>query len=111
MAPSDEFLFSFFFLLVFFFNDTATTEIYTLSLHDALPIFSHSNHNECKTSAFRTNQSRRLSPDKVHRDYLLTTTIHISGLSDAAYFLDSLSFVLTLLGLHVRFTTNLMVNL
>src|SRR5258708_27470095 len=28
-------LFSFFF---FFFNDTATTEIYTLSLHDALPI-------------------------------------------------------------------------
>src|SRR5690348_18421303 len=38
----------FFFLLIisilfvfifFFFNDTATTEIYTLSLHDALPIF------------------------------------------------------------------------
>src|SRR6266566_10063608 len=24
--------------IVFFFNDTATTEIYTLSLHDALPI-------------------------------------------------------------------------
>src|SRR5256885_7107827 len=30
------FLFFFFF---FFFNDTATTEIYTLSLHDALPIY------------------------------------------------------------------------
>src|SRR5215208_8383073 len=27
-------------VLVFFFNDTATTEIYTLSLHDALPICS-----------------------------------------------------------------------
>src|SRR2546430_9077562 len=27
-------------LLFFFFNDTATTEIYTLSLHDALPICS-----------------------------------------------------------------------
>src|SRR3712207_8523302 len=26
-------------MLVFFFNDTATTEIYTLSLHDALPIW------------------------------------------------------------------------
>src|SRR5438067_9296499 len=26
-------------IFVFFFNDTATTEIYTLSLHDALPIF------------------------------------------------------------------------
>src|SRR3989442_13191644 len=30
-APASRFLF-------FFFNDTATTEIYTLSLHDALPI-------------------------------------------------------------------------
>src|SRR5256885_8509574 len=30
------------FLFFFFFNDTATTEIYTLSLHDALPISSHS---------------------------------------------------------------------
>src|SRR2546430_9751470 len=29
-----------YFLFFFFFNDTATTEIYTLSLHDALPIWS-----------------------------------------------------------------------
>src|SRR3712207_9150613 len=28
--------------IFFFFNDTATTEIYTLSLHDALPIFKYS---------------------------------------------------------------------
>src|SRR3712207_7808305 len=28
-------------MLFFFFNDTATTEIYTLSLHDALPIWLH----------------------------------------------------------------------
>src|SRR2546430_14467282 len=28
-----------FYFFFFFFNDTATTEIYTLSLHDALPIF------------------------------------------------------------------------
>src|SRR5258708_14457190 len=28
-------------VLFFFFNDTATTEIYTLSLHDALPICRH----------------------------------------------------------------------
>src|SRR3712207_7496463 len=28
--------------MLFFFNDTATTEIYTLSLHDALPISPHS---------------------------------------------------------------------
>src|SRR5256886_14058894 len=31
-------LICFFFFFFFFFNDTATTEIYTLSLHDALPI-------------------------------------------------------------------------
>src|SRR5579863_10744305 len=31
----------FFFFFFFFFNDTATTEIYTLSLHDALPICTH----------------------------------------------------------------------
>src|SRR5437667_7503167 len=29
---------TFFYWCLFFFNDTATTEIYTLSLHDALPI-------------------------------------------------------------------------
>src|SRR5690348_18394595 len=33
------FFFSIFLSFFFFFNDTATTEIYTLSLHDALPIF------------------------------------------------------------------------
>src|SRR3712207_8195962 len=35
-------------MIFFFFNDTATTEIYTLSLHDALPIFS------VRASLFRT---------------------------------------------------------
>src|SRR5206468_11933289 len=33
------FIMFFFFFFFFFFNDTATTEIYTLSLHDALPIY------------------------------------------------------------------------
>src|SRR2546430_12461715 len=32
----------------FFFNDTATTEIYTLSLHDALPIWIHPFSGEVK---------------------------------------------------------------
>src|SRR6202789_4705822 len=32
--------FLYYFSVFFFFNDTATTEIYTLSLHDALPILS-----------------------------------------------------------------------
>ena len=33
-----DFIFQFSGFFVFVFNDTATTEIYTLSLHDALPI-------------------------------------------------------------------------
>src|SRR5258706_15406534 len=37
--PSRSTLFPFPTLFFFFFNDTATTEIYTLSLHDALPIW------------------------------------------------------------------------
>src|SRR5258705_1412304 len=32
-------VFLYIFFIFFFFNDTATTEIYTLSLHDALPIY------------------------------------------------------------------------
>src|SRR2546426_10588060 len=34
--------------IVFFFNDTATTEIYTLSLHDALPISMRLGAYPCK---------------------------------------------------------------
>src|SRR3712207_5936255 len=37
--------------VVFFFNDTATTEIYTLSLHDALPI-SGSEQQQCRCMVF-----------------------------------------------------------
>src|SRR3712207_8065043 len=33
--------------ICFFFNDTATTEIYTLSLHDALPILAAANSKRC----------------------------------------------------------------
>src|SRR2546422_240231 len=37
-----------FIFLFFFFNDTATTEIYTLSLHDALPIFPERDPVRCR---------------------------------------------------------------
>src|SRR2546430_17429445 len=36
---------------IFFFNDTATTEIYTLSLHDALPILCHDHTSNDSTLA------------------------------------------------------------
>src|SRR3712207_7143555 len=39
------------FLRFFFFNDTATTEIYTLSLHDALPIWSSRRATKPRTRA------------------------------------------------------------
>src|SRR5256885_15938311 len=54
------------FLFFFFFNDTATTEIYTLSLHDALPICAprssgpHSPSSDCtrRTASSMTPSSR-----------------------------------------------------
>src|SRR3712207_8107269 len=45
--------------IFFFFNDTATTEIYTLSLHDALPIFHGASFREPK-SAVRSGIQIRL---------------------------------------------------
>src|SRR3712207_7520436 len=46
--------------MFFFFNDTATTEIYTLSLHDALPI------SELEFIAFRTSYED--AADRHYRD-------------------------------------------
>src|SRR2546427_11283964 len=52
------FLHSFIFFFFFFFNDTATTEIYTLSLHDALPI---SWWSACTTRASGCSRCRSCS--------------------------------------------------
>src|SRR3989449_10276011 len=45
-------------LSLFFFNDTATTEIYTLSLHDALPIYqlTHAPYQKPELMATAPNQ-------------------------------------------------------
>src|SRR5205807_10184246 len=48
--------------LLFFFNPTATTEIYTLSLHDALPICGES------LAALGTGPGVQLRPRHEHRD-------------------------------------------
>src|SRR6266513_5256029 len=66
----------FFGLLFFFFNDTATTEIYTLSLHDALPI-SPQTGDELRrrypfldgSSAERDRKSTRLNSSHVSSSY------------------------------------------
>src|SRR2546429_1670535 len=44
----------------FFFNDTATTEIYTLSLHDALPILVVRRHRPMETQRQVEQRARRL---------------------------------------------------
>src|SRR2546422_4905646 len=46
--------------LFFFFNDTATTEIYTLSLHDALPICADQRRKRHGQGAHRQSDSLRL---------------------------------------------------
>src|SRR3712207_8342700 len=46
-------------LSFFFFNDTATTEIYTLSLHDALPIYRREQHGD-RRHRDRHQDARRL---------------------------------------------------
>src|SRR2546422_4048862 len=54
--------------MLFFFNDTATTEIYTLSLHDALPIFPErlgimqSIHGHLAQRGVMLSQHERVSP-------------------------------------------------
>src|SRR5260221_14686679 len=48
----------------FFFNDTATTEIYTLSLHDALPICSFQNSAAGLPLIFANDGNERRSSDR-----------------------------------------------
>src|SRR3712207_8413593 len=48
-------------MIVFFFNDTATTEIYTLSLHDALPILR-------EAGAPAHEDARQAPPERQRRD-------------------------------------------
>src|SRR5918998_1969525 len=55
---------------LFFFNDTATTEIYTLSLHDALPICSSSSCPGCCSASGRARSSRRRTRSEEHTSEL-----------------------------------------
>src|SRR5215475_14218822 len=57
-----EFVFFLILFFFFFFNDTATTEIYTLSLHDALPI-SPGRRSPGRIAIPRTGRERR-TPDR-----------------------------------------------
>src|SRR2546426_8586237 len=83
-------------LFFFFFNDTATTEIYTLSLHDALPIYY--DHLE-RAYHLEPWESRRDAPDWVRRIALVVTLhgMHYTGyvFNDYAHMLEVARWVAT----------------
>src|ERR1043166_5410664 len=71
----------------FFFNDTATTEIYTLSLHDALPICHRSGKSSrsfrpCRRKALWRRRVRGLCRSEEHTSELQSRF----GISYAAFF-------------------------
>src|SRR6266496_6344231 len=84
-----------YFVCNFFFNDTATTEIYTLSLHDALPISPANTIPQCQPQcshmmARRPARSEEHTSElKSRRDLvcrlLLENTTKQSDLPDLAY--------------------------
>src|SRR3712207_8974897 len=59
--------------MFFFFNDTATTEIYTLSLHDALPIYRIAQHDTVRVTkdGRRVDVSVSISPIANERGEIL----------------------------------------
>src|SRR5258708_33459596 len=74
-------------LTFFFFNDTATTEIYTLSLHDALPILNNRGeersthgHTVCQDSSELTQVRNRLDPTPMRPRELPRSEEHTSEL-------------------------------
>src|SRR2546425_1966875 len=75
-------------LLFFFFNDTATTEIYTLSLHDALPISRSASSRRCSRRAMAISVSTRASsrtPSTSRATSLSRSEEHTSELQSLAY--------------------------
>src|SRR5687767_15436084 len=79
-----------FFSFIFFFNDTATTEIYTLSLHDALPIswrFSPSSRKFGSSGSRSTpaGSSGSSPPTRRRRSATARSEEHTSELQSLAY--------------------------
>src|SRR3712207_8721338 len=76
--------------MLFFFNDTATTEIYTLSLHDALPISAGKTCSRMKSQSWALTSSARAEraksmPGKVSADVTGRSEEHTSELQSRQY--------------------------
>src|SRR6266850_3937445 len=61
----------YFSILFFFFNDTATTEIYTLSLHDALPISGTGGSRTWPSSSARPPPPRDRKSTRLNSSHLV----------------------------------------
>src|SRR5256885_3723870 len=59
----------------FFFNDTATTEIYTLSLHDALPIWIGSAARQASSTSARASRAQASMAPQVSSSSTTRATI------------------------------------
>src|SRR3712207_7767653 len=68
--------------LIFFFNDTATTEIYTLSLHDALPISQGGNATGSAVGVGRNQSELRMHLEEAR------TALQNDNTEDALIHLD-----------------------
>src|ERR1039457_753573 len=68
------------FFFFFFFNDTATTEIYTLSLHDALPIYAGTSVESApKVVESIIKEFRELKEQQVSDEELRRAKDHLKG--------------------------------
>src|SRR5207237_8806648 len=67
------------FIFFFFFNDTATTEIYTLSLHDALPILSSLPNSRTTVSGLSISQAAKLfAPSRRSEEHTSELQSHLN---------------------------------
>src|SRR5438876_2588122 len=62
----------------FFYNDTATTVIYTLSLHDALPI--------CSLETWASGRTEIFLPQKLHSDGLSRNRVRVPAIWPREHF-------------------------
>src|SRR5437773_12561586 len=85
-------------LICFFFNDTATTEIYTLSLHDALPILKQNAKREMRLRLGKVTVADVLAAQPVTTNLLkfMRASIKMIGVSNLQSFIASMTQKLTL---------------
>src|SRR5688572_32743112 len=74
-------------MILFFFNDTATTEIYTLSLHDALPICQVAD-GEVVVPPLPGQARLEAAPDEVVGRQVGGQLVHVSAVGDVQHLAD-----------------------